>query len=191
MYLIDKILVDEHIGTKPFLCDLNKCKGACCTIFGTSGAPLLDSEVKVIRELLDKIKPYLSERSLKYIEKHDFFQGKPGNYSTSCIKMRDCVFVYYKDNDDIAYCAIEQAYKDGIIEYKKPISCHLFPIRVGEFGGTSLYYEKMSVCKPALKTGKEKDVKIYQMTEEALVRAFGQEWYDKYAEFLNNINLEK
>lgn len=190
MYLIDNILVDEQISENHFLCDLNRCKGACCNVFGVSGAPLKDEEIDILFAIFDTVKPYLSEKSLQYIEKNNFYQGEPGDYSTNCINNRDCVFVTY-DSNNIAYCGIEKAYRDGKTDYKKPISCHLFPVRVGDFGGKALYYEKMSCCKTALYNGKEKDVKIYQMTKEALIRGFGKEWYDKYCNFINNLNLNK
>lgn len=188
MYLIDNILVDESISDKHFLCDLSKCKGACCTIKGITGAPLLDEELEILKDIFDLVKYYLSDKSLEYIEDFGLWQGEKGDYSTQTINKHDCVFVFYRDN--IAYCAIEQAYRDKKINYKKPLSCHLFPVRVGAFGGKALYYEKMSVCSPALHNGKEKNTKIYEMTEEALIRALGQEWYDNYEIFLENKGKE-
>ncbi len=184
MYLIDNILVDEAISDVDFLCDLSKCKGACCTIKGVTGAPLLDEELEILQETFPQTKPYLSKKSLDYIENNGMWQGEKGDYSTQTINNRDCVFVFYRG--DIAFCAIEQAYRDGKIDFKKPLSCHLFPIRVGDFGGKALYYERMSVCSPALRNGKNKKVKISDMTKEALVRTLGQEWYDKYTEFVEN-----
>ena len=189
MYLIDEILVDEEISSTHFLCDLKKCSGGCCTIPGETGAPLLSSEIPVIEQYLDIIKKNLDVRSIDMINKQGFYQEKDNELSTNCHNGKDCVFVYYekKDKHKIAYCGIEKAYNDGKIDFKKPLSCHLFPVRAGNFGGTSLFYDKMEVCKPALKNGEKKDVKIYEMTKESLIRAFGEEWYGKYTQFLNDL----
>lgn len=190
MYLVENILVDENIHKTNFLCDLNKCKGGCCTIYGYSGAPLLDEEIPVIQENLRIIKKYLSSESNRILKNEKFYQGEKGDYSTLCIDNRDCIFVYYEDGSNIAFCAIEKAYNNQEINFKKPLSCHLFPIRQGDFGGKSIYYEKMDECKPALKNGKKNKVKIYEMTKESLVRAFGLEWYKSYCEFLEGLNKE-
>jgi hypothetical protein len=189
MYLIDNILVDENISKRHFLCDLKKCKGGCCTIKGDTGAPLLDSEITVLENIFPSVKTYLSKKSIKYIEKFGMVQGKEGDYSTQTIDGYDCVFVFYRD--DIAFCAIEQAYLDKKIDFKKPVSCHLFPVRVSDFGGTALYYEKMDVCKPALKNGKDKNVKINQMTKEAFERSFGKSWTEKYNKFVEEKENQK
>lgn len=178
MILVDDILVEDRIASTHFECDLQKCKGACCTFPGEYGAPLLDEEVDKIKEALPYAMEYLSEKSIKHIEEQGFIQGSPGEYTTTCIEKKDCVFVYYEG--DIAFCSIEKAYRDGKIDFKKPISCHLFPIRVGNFNGKYLYYEKIPECNAALIRGKEKQVKIYQSVKEALIRAYGEDWYNNY-----------
>ena len=178
MILINDILVEDRIATNYFECDLEKCKGACCTFPGEYGAPLLEEEVDKIREVFPIVKEYLSEKSLNYIKEHGQVQGDPEHHTTMCIDKKDCVFVYYEG--EIALCEIEKAYRDGKIDFKKPISCHLFPIRVGYYNGQYLYYEKISQCNPAIPNGFEKNVKIHQSVSEALIRSFGKEWYDKY-----------
>jgi hypothetical protein len=178
MLKIEEVLVDEHILKIDFACDLTKCKGACCTFPGELGAPVLDSEIEKIKESFSAALEYLSDKSKKYIEDHGFIEGFPGSYATVCIDAKDCVFVYYDENE-IAFCALERAYLDGKNKFQKPISCHLFPIREGEFGGESLYYEKIRECKPALHIGREKQIKIFENVKDALVRRFGEDWYQK------------
>lgn len=184
MILIDSILVDERIGTTDFDCDLSKCKGACCTFPGEYGAPVLDEEISDIMNSLPFALEYLSDKSKNVIEKIGFVAGEPGNMTTVCIDKRDCVFVFY--DGDIALCALEKAFREGKTSFKKPISCHLFPIRVGSFGGKSLYYEKISQCEPAIPNGRRKGLKIYSSVKEALIRAFGDKWYNNYTEKLNS-----
>lgn len=178
MYQIDNILIDEEIAGAKFSCDLQKCKGACCTFPGEYGAPLLDNEIELMKEAYPAAKEYLSPRSIKIIESEGFYEGKTGDLSTKCIDKKDCVFVYYTE-EKIAKCAIEKAYFDGKTEFRKPISCHLFPIRVGNFGGPYLYYEKFIECRPGVKSGKENNIELYQSLKESLTRAYGAEWYEK------------
>lgn len=178
MILIDNVLVDERIGTTDFECDLSKCKGACCTFPGEYGAPVLDEEIPAIKESLAFALEYLSEKSKNIIEKIGFVVGEPDNMTTVCIDKRDCVFVFYEG--DIAFCALEKAFREGKTSFQKPISCHLFPIRVGTFGGKSLYYEKIPQCDPAIANGRRKGLKIYTSVKEALIRAFGEKWYNNY-----------
>lgn len=177
MFLIDNILVDEQIISTPFLCEINKCKGACCTVKGGQGAPVLDEEVAQLEASVKAASRYLSERSKKAIAQNGTYEGSPGEYTTRCIDDADCVFVFYEG--DIAKCAIEKAYFEGYGTFRKPISCHLFPIRVTDFHGQYLYYDKFDECAPALEYGKRNNVHIPESVKEALVRAFGEEWYGK------------
>ncbi len=178
MILIDKVGVDKELLTERFCCDLVKCKGACCTFEGEFGAPVADEEVPLMEKNLKAAKKYLNERSLKIIDKYGLVEGVAGSYSTVCIDKKDCVFVYYEGT--IAKCAFEKAYFEGESDFRKPVSCHLFPIRVGDFGGEYIYYEKIHECVPAVKKGRADDVKLADFLEDALTRKFGKEWYDKF-----------
>lgn len=189
MILIQNVLVEEEIASTNFSCDLEKCKGACCTFPGEFGAPVLDEEVGAIENCMDAAKEYLSDRSKKYIEKHGFVKGDKGSYNTVCINNRDCVFVYYEG--DIALCALEKAYRDGKTDFIKPVSCHLFPVRMGDFGGTSIYYEKIKECNPALEKGKTEGVHIHDSIKTALIRSFGEEWFKEYLEKIENLKDKK
>lgn len=184
MLQIEDILVDEEILKTQFACDLNKCKGACCTFPGDFGAPVHDEEVGLIEDCLPAAREYLAKRPLKVLEQEGFVEGLPGSYTTVCIDREDCVFVYYEG--DIALCALEKAYMDGKTKFRKPISCHLFPIRVRKFGGDYLHYQKIEECKPALKTGRKKGIFLYNTLKEALIRAYGEDWYDVFIKYIEN-----
>jgi hypothetical protein len=182
MFLIDNILGDDAILHQPFLCDVRRCKGACCTVKGGSGAPLLDSEVELVRDAVPVAWDYLSKRSQAAISQHGAVEGEEGEYGTVCIDDADCVFVFYERGSDVAKCAIEQAYNDGKTSFRKPISCHLFPVRVADFNGTYLYYEEFDECKPALAHGAAQGATVHDCVRDALVRAYGEEWFGKLKE---------
>lgn len=182
MFVIDNILVDEQLLETQFLCDLGSCHGACCTMKGGAGAPLLEEEVQMIRDAVVPASKYLSTRSLKILAKEKPVVGQKGDYTTLCIDDADCVFVFYEDG--AAKCAIERAFFNGETTFRKPISCHLFPARVADFGGPYIYYEEIPECRPALENGKKTGVRAFQMLKESLVRAFGEEWYNNLATFV-------
>jgi hypothetical protein len=183
MIFIDNILIDPEIPSTQFLCDLKRCKGACCTFPGEFGAPVLDEEVPLLEQSLEVVKKYLSKKSLDIIDKNGVVEGFAGAYTTVCIDKKDCVFVYY--DGVVAKCSIEKAYLEGELNFRKPISCHLFPIRVKEYGGIYLQYEKISECKPALRNGADSGVMLHEMLREALTRAYGKEWYKKLNSYIN------
>lgn len=180
--LLDNLLLDDRIISQPFLCDTGKCKGACCTVKGGQGAPVLDSEVDAMISSIEVAWNYLPPRARAEIEQHGVIDGLDGDLYTRCIDDGDCVFVYYEKGSDIAKCSIEQAYFNGATSFRKPISCHLFPIRVTDLNGPYLYYEEFPECKPALDNGTRNDVRVFEAVKEALMRAFGDAWYEKLTE---------
>ncbi len=175
MILIDTILLDEQLLSTPFLCDLGKCKGACCTMKGGQGAPVLEQEVEAVQSAIAPASKYLSKRSKDAIAAHGAVEQIDGEFMTVCIDDADCVFVYYEG--DVAKCAIEKAYFAEETDFRKPLSCHLFPIRIADFNGPYLYYDEFEGCEPALKHGEKHNVRIPEAVQDALVRAFGEEWY--------------
>lgn len=189
MILIDNILLEEEITEASFSCDLNKCKGACCTFPGKIGAPLQEEEINKLYENLENAKKYLSKKSIDYIDKHGFYEGSKYNYSTVCIDKKDCVFVYYENS--VAKCAIEKAYFEGLSSFRKPISCHLFPIRVSTSGRKYLYYQNIPECKPAVKKGNSENVQLVNFSKDALTRAYGEEWYNKASEYAKKNGKQK
>ncbi|MBI5325451.1 MAG: DUF3109 family protein [Ignavibacteriae bacterium] len=189
MILIDNILLEEEITETSFSCDLQKCKGACCTFPGKFGAPLKDEEIEMIYNNLDNAKKYLSEKSIEYIDKHGFYEGSRDNYSTVCIDKKDCVFVYYENS--VAKYTKEKAYFNCESNFRKPISCHLFPIRVNNTGRKYLYFQNIAECKPALKKGKSDKVNLVNFSKDALIRAYGEESYNEISEYVKNNGIPK
>jgi Fe-S-cluster containining protein len=183
---IENIALGREIVQTRFACDLKKCKGACCTIESDYGAPLLDEEIETISKILEIVKEYLPEKHKHIINKKGFFEKKDNKLMTTSVENRACVFVNYENG--IAKCGIEKAYFDGKTDFRKPISCHLFPIRVEDFGGDVLRYEKFEECSPALKKGKKENINLVNFLEESLIRKFGKKWFTKLKGFTDKIN---
>ncbi|MEN8192700.1 MAG: DUF3109 family protein [Bacteroidota bacterium] len=175
---IENILINEEVLRKKFTCDLNKCKGACCTMESDYGAPLLGNEIEKIESVLPIVNKYLPDGHKNYLENNNFWFEVDGDLMVSSINRRECVFAYYDENE-IAKCAIEKAYYEDKTDFIKPISCHLFPIRVNNFGGDILKYEQYSQCTPALELGEETDLSIAEFCKDGLIRTYGSEWYNK------------
>lgn len=181
---IDGVVVGKDVINSHFVCDLVKCKGACCTIPSDFGAPLLEEEIEPIRSVLEMVKPMLPAEHLKVIEESGFYEEVDGELCTKSYNRRACVFVYFEN--DIAKCSIEKLYKEGKTKVNKPISCHLFPIRIGNFGGDVLRYEKFSDCKPAVENGKTFGVRIVEFCKDSLVRKYGESWYNRLIDSVKN-----
>lgn len=177
---IDGVMVRNEVLEVPFVCDLNKCKGACCTLESNYGAPLLEDEIAEIEKVLPEVLPLLPEEHRKEIEKNGFHEKKEGELMTRSVNRRACVFVYF--DGDIAKCAMELAYKQGKTGFYKPISCHLFPIRISRFGGDVLRYEEFSECTPALENGAKLKVSIARFCKDSLTRLYGAKWFEKLRE---------
>jgi len=177
---IDNIALNTEIVENSFTCDLSKCKGACCTMESEFGAPVTKEEIEEINKILHVVKDYLPKKHFNEIEKKGFWVDKHGELMTRSIDNRDCVFVTY--DGDIAKCGIEKAFLEGKVEFQKPVSCHLFPIRVSNFGGPVLRYEKYSDCSPAIEKGKKTKIKILDFCRDGLERAFGKKWFLKIKE---------
>jgi len=180
MFIVDEILVGEEVATQRFSCDLARCKGACCTLEGGRGAPLLDDEKDLIDRYLPLIGKRLDRRNLEAIRDRGAVDGYPGSYATSCIDDRDCVFVTREGG--VAKCAIEKSYLEGEIPWRKPVSCHLFPLRYSEGSTPALRYEVIGECDAGRKRGAEEGTRLHQFMKESLVRRFGEPWYMKFEE---------
>jgi hypothetical protein len=180
MIAIDNTLISEEILEKKFVCDLHACKGECC-VAGVSGAPLEESELAVMEKIYEKVKPYMNEEGIAEVEKQGVFVvDVDGDYVTPLVGGdKHCAFVYF-DEHKIAKCAIEKAYYNKDIKFKKPISCHLYPIRIDETPFyTNLNFHHWDVCKPACTCGTKLDVPTYKFLKEPLIRKFGKRWYNK------------
>lgn len=177
---IDGILVRKDIFEIKFTCDLQKCKGACCTLESEFGAPLMEEELPEIERALPAAEKYLSEEKVNEIKKNGFYEVKEDVFLTRSIDKKDCVFVYYEGT--VAKCSLERAFFNGESDFRKPISCHLFPIRISDFGGEILRYEEFSECKPALEKGTETNLSVADFCKDGLERAYGKDWYQKLIE---------
>lgn len=175
MVIVEKTLIDDAITSSAFCCDLQACKGACCCLEGGRGAPLTDDEVPLIAEAFPAAREYLSSRSLEVIVREGLVEGWAGSYATPCIDRRECVFVYFEEG--IARCAFERAFREGKTRWQKPISCHLFPIRVRHIGQTVLRYEQIPECLPAREHGTAQNIALVEFLKDPLIRAFGDTWY--------------
>lgn len=182
----EKTAINENIFEIKFECDLNKCKGACCTMESEYGAPLNEDEIPVIEKHLPVITKYLSKKHIAELEKKSFWYRVDGHLMVRSVNKRECIFVYYEN--EIAFCAIEKAFKNKEIDYKKPISCHLFPIRVIDFGGPVLYFEEYQECAPAMEKGKTSDKTVFDFCRNSLERKFGKKWYKTVKEFIRGSN---
>lgn len=177
MFQLGKTIVSEDIIQKDFVCNLSACKGACC-IDGDAGAPLEKEEAQILKDIYPKVKPFLRQAGIDEIEK----QGasiitEEGELETPLINGADCAYVIFDDNKT-ALCGIEEAYNQGEISWKKPVSCHLYPIRVNDYSEFSaVNYNKWHICDDACTLGKELQVPIYKFVKEALIRKFGEDWY--------------
>lgn len=179
MIQIDDTIIALDIVLENFLCDLSACKGECC-VEGDSGAPLEKHEVEIIEKLLPIIWDDLSPKAQKIIEKEGVaYRDYDGEMVTSIVNGKDCVFTYY-DDEGICKCAIEKACREGKTDFYKPVSCHLYPIRLQKYHNfTAVNYHRWKVCKAAVALGNKNGLKIYQFLKEPLIRRFGQAWYDE------------
>lgn len=177
MFQLGKTLVSEDILDKEFVCNLSACKGACC-IHGDAGAPLEETETKILNDIYPKIKPFLRPEGIKAIEKGGaFVVGEDGDFETPLVDGGECAYVIF-DSKGVALCAIEEAYNNGEIDWKKPVSCHLYPVRVKDYSEFSaVNYHRWPICDDACSLGKELKVPIYRFVKEALIRKFGENWY--------------
>ncbi|MCB9223838.1 MAG: DUF3109 family protein [Crocinitomicaceae bacterium] len=170
-------LVSTELFEKEFVCNLKACKGVCC-VEGDDGAPLTMDEVDLIEDHIDDIKPYMTPEGIAQIEKSGvFYMDQDNEPVTSLNKGRECSFVT-KNEEGIYMCTIEQAYREGNINFNKPISCHLYPIRVKKYRTfESLNYDKWPICDDACTLGEQLKVKVYQFLKEPLIRAYGESFY--------------
>ncbi|MBX9449627.1 MAG: DUF3109 family protein [Taibaiella sp.] len=178
MIEIDNILISDEVIEKEFVCNLDKCKGGCC-VDGDAGAPLTREEANIIEDLYPLLKPELSPRAIREIEEQGAYTyDDEFDIVTPVIDGGICVYGYYDENN-IVKCAIEKIYYEGKTDFKKPISCHLYPIRITETNGFELvnYEPRKKLCSPACKLGEQLKVPVYQFLKEPIIRKYGDEVY--------------
>lgn len=179
MIVIENTILSDDLIEESFVCDLNRCKGACCKE-GDLGAPLEESEKQDLSAAWQSVEPYLTPRGLSEIKKQGLFvRDFEGDFSTPLIgKGGPCAYAV-PDAENTLKCAIELAWKEGKTTFKKPISCHLYPIRIGKVHNYyTLNYDRWDICRAACSLGKKLGVPVYRFLREALIRRFGAEWYE-------------
>ncbi len=175
MLQINDKIVSLDLINEYFSCNLNVCKGACC-IEGDAGAPLADSELDIISEVYQIIKKYLPDKNIKTIEqKGKYIIDEDGDYVTPCVNGNECVYLIRNN-----LCAFEIAYLNSEIDFIKPISCHLYPVRLTKYENfTAVNYQERNICKSGKILGKKKNIKLFEYLKIPLIRAFGKAWFEK------------
>lgn len=177
MLEIGNVLVHEDIIKNDFVCNLTKCKGICC-IEGDAGAPLQAKETAILKEIYPKVKPYMTPKGIEAIEQQGTHViDADGDLTTTCVDgNKECAYVTWENG--ITKCAIEKAYELGEIAWKKPISCHLYPIRTTQYPEFQvLHYDRWHICHDACTFGRDLGVPVYQFLKDPLIREYGEEWY--------------
>lgn len=177
MFIIGETLVSLDVLEKEFCCDLDVCRGKCC-IEGDAGAPLTAEEEEKIQSILPTLLPEMTKESKTVVEQQGIAYNDPsGERVTSIVNGKDCVFAR-TDHNGWCYCLIEKAYNAGKIDFKKPISCHLYPVRLTQIGAyTGVEYHRWDICHCARIKGKKLHLPLYQFLKEPLIRRFGETWY--------------
>ena len=179
MFQLGKTIVSEDLIEKDFVCNLSQCKGEGC-VSGVAGAPLEKEEVLILKEIYPTLKPFLRREGILAIEN----QGTSivtdlGELETPLVNNSECAYLIFNENKT-ALCGIEEAYNKGIVTFKKPISCHLYPVRVKDYSEfAAVNYHRWDICSDACSLGKELKVPVYKFVKEALIRKFGEHWYSE------------
>lgn len=179
MLIIRNTILSNDFLSARFVCDLPKCKGECC-VAGDAGAPLEEEEISLLEDEIEQIVPYMTEAGRQVVADNGVFDyDESGNFVTSLVNGKECAFVGFHPNG-ISYCTIERAWNEGRSSLRKPLSCHLYPVRLKKKGGfTFVNYHQWNICLPARRLGASSGTPLYKFLKEALVRKFGQEWYSQ------------
>lgn len=192
MIAIDNILISDEVISEQFVCDLSKCKGGCCED-GDAGAPLLNEEMDHLNEVYEVVKPYLTPAGVKEIESRGRYNyDREFGWVTPTIHGKMCAYGF-KDSKGVIKCALEQAYYDGKTTWKKPISCHLYPIKTTKtkLGEVVNYEPRETLCQPGCVNGKKLKVPVYVFLKEALIRKYGEDFYGVLEQVAENYFVEK
>ncbi len=187
MIEVGSVLLHEDLIKENFVCNLNKCKGACC-LEGDSGAPLEMAELDTLNEIYPKVKPFMTQKGIDTIEKNGtYVTDFEGDYTTPCVDVnKECAYVIWENG--ITKCAIEKAYEQGAVNWQKPISCHLYPIRITKYPEFDvLNYDRWSICSPACSFGNELKVRVFEFLKAPLIRKYGADWYQELEETFDTI----
>jgi len=178
MIIIDKTSISDDLYLVRFCCHLERCLGACC-VAGDAGAPMDEEEISILEDELEHIKPFMTDRGIKTIKYQGVFDYDiKGKFVTPLVNDGECAFTNF--NNGIAYCSIEKAFFEGKTKFRKPVSCHLYPVRITKYENfDAVNYQKWNICKPALKLGNKEGIPLYKFLKDALVRKYGENWYNQ------------
>lgn len=188
MFQVGNTTLSDDVATTKFACDISKCKGACCVI-GDSGAPVNEDEIPVLRKAFKELKKELRQRAREVVDEEGLITyDENGEAELNCTDDKECVFVVY-DSHGVATCAIHNAYNEGRFPWMKPISCHLFPLRINTIGSRDyVNYQYISqLCSSACSRGIKEGIYLSDFLKEALVRKFGKLWYEEFTNVCKDI----
>ena len=176
MFVIGDTIISEDIADCCFSCDLSECRGACC-IQGDSGAPLEKHEARILKKIYKKIRPFLRQEGIEVIEKIGTSTVDFENDTvTPLVNNRECAYTIFEN--DMAYCGIEKAFLNGAVKFRKPSSCHLYPVRIKKYHNyDAVNYDRWEICKPAVTKGTKENIPLYSFSKTALIDKYGTEWY--------------
>ncbi len=188
MIIINNVIVNDDVISEEFACNLNACKGACCWE-GDYGAPLESEEATVLEEIQEILLQYVDEDNKKIIESDGGIRFYPDKKILGTNLKENGACVYLNTEGPISYCGIEKAWKDKKISFRKPISCHLYPIRIEQnniSGFETLNYDRWDICSAACTKGKKEHIKIFEFAKDALIRKYGEEFYTQLTETIKH-----
>jgi hypothetical protein len=178
MIIIGNTSISDDLYLVRFCCSLEKCLGACC-VAGDAGAPLEEEEISILEDELGQIMPFMTEQGIKTVKEYGIFDYDiHANFVTPLVHGGECAFANFENG--ISYCAIERAYHKGKTNFLKPVSCHLYPVRITHYETfDAVNYQKWNICKPALKLGNKEGIPLYKFLKAGLVRKYSLDWYNK------------
>ncbi|NEQ48712.1 MAG: DUF3109 family protein [Leptolyngbya sp. SIO3F4] len=177
MIEVGRALIHPDLLQEKFVCDLAACKGACC-VEGDAGAPLEEEELALLDENQENIRPFLRPEGIAALEAQgNYIRDIDGEWVTPLVDGKECAYTTF-DTDGTAHCGIEQAHRAGATDFRKPLSCHLYPVRIQTYRDfDAVNYDRWDICKPACACGSELNVKVFRFVKDALIRKYGGEWY--------------
>ena len=179
MIQIGSTIVSQDIFEQQFVCDLPGCRGMCC-VYGDSGAPLEDVEIAILQDIIPTVKPYMTAAGIAVIERQGVYSTDFDNEKVTPLMGDSEACAYISIDNDVVGCAIEKAFVKGEIDFRKPLSCHLYPIRITKYDTfEAVNYHQWSICSAAAKLGKKKGTPLYVFLKEPLIRKYGAQWYEE------------
>lgn len=184
MILHENTIISDDVRNVYFCCNLRECKGICC-VEGDAGAPLEEEEISLLEDYLGAIESFMVPEGITEVRRTGVFDyDADGKYVTPLVKGKACCFAFFEDG--IARCAIEKAFQEKVIPFPKPLSCHLYPVRISKVGHQdAINYHKWNICRKALENGRNLNFPLYEFLEMALIRKYGRNWYNRLLKVLH------